>query len=270
MSRLSPSYRNGPIGIVDSGIGGLTVWQEIMRALPQESTVYIGDQAHLPYGRLGQEAIRDRVKQLIHFLMKKNVKLVVVACNTATVAGIDQYRTWFPHVPIIGVVPVIKTAASMTKTGHIAVLSTPNTATSEHQKLLIETFAGGHQVEAIGIPDLAQRIEEGVTDTVIIEFLEKYLKPETLKDVDVVVLGCTHYLFVRGIIQRIVGPNTAVIDSGAAVARQVARVLTAEGLLARTTEIPYRQFYTTGNASGVSRVAQSWMGGPCPFVYEQI
>ena len=119
-----------PIGIFDSGSGGLSFWQSITSLLPHESTVYIGDHNYLPYGEKDTEFIQERTISCIRFLLKHHAKLIVIGCNTATVAGIDVYRTAFPDIPIIGVVPVLKTAAELTKKGSIGVLSTPYTAHS--------------------------------------------------------------------------------------------------------------------------------------------
>lgn len=258
---------NAPIGILDSGLGGLTIWQEIRRQLPDEPTIYIGDHAYQPYGARSSDSIRRRVKRLIAFLLDKGVKLIVVACNTATVAGIDRYRQWFPKVPIIGVVPAVKMAAAITKTKHIAVLSTPYTAASRYQKHLIRTFANGCRVENIGVPELVPRIENGEADEKISAFLRKYVG--TLGDVDVVALGCTHYPFITSRIKEVVGSWITIIDSGGAVARHVNRVLTAESLRSRGV-LPYTMFYTTGDARRVTRVANILTGENIQFSYGRV
>lgn len=258
-----------PVGILDSGLGGLTIWQKIQRQLPDESTIYIGDHAYLPYGKRSAGEIRQRVKRLIKFLLNKKAKLIVVACNTATVAGIDIYRRWFSGVPIIGVVPVIKTAASVTKTKHFVVLSTPNTAASFYQKRLIKTFADGCKVENIAIPTLVSLIEKGVTDGRVGRLLRQFLDSEKMNGVDVIALGCTHYPFIRHNIAGIVGKSVSIIDSGGAVARHVDRVLGAETLRSGSQE-PYTEFYTTGDAFHVSRVASRLIGGKVKFEYARI
>ena len=261
--------RNDPIGILDSGIGGLTIWREIERLLPNESILYIGDHEYAPYGNRSAGEIRHRVKRLIGFLLKKNAKLIVVACNTATVAGIDTYRTWFPTVPIIGVVPVVKTAVSITKTKHVAVISTPYTAASSYQKWLIQSFANGCTVENIGVPDLAAIIEQGKTSERGAAILHRYLGPITKKNIDVIALGCTHYPFIKEAIQTIVGKGVAVIDSGGAVARHTARILDANKLRGREGK-PYTVFYTTGDAKNVTRIASKLIGEPIKFIYVRV
>ena len=261
--------RNNPIGILDSGIGGLTIWREIERLLPNESILYIGDQAYQPYGGKSVYVIRQRVKRLISFLLRKDVKLIVIGCNTATVAGIDTYRTWFPAVPIIGVVPVVKTAASITKTKHVAVISTPYTASSSYQKRLIRSFANGCTIENIGVPDLAAIIEQGKTGGWGTAILHRYLDPIMKKNIDVLVLGCTHYPFIKETIQTVVGKGVAVIDSGGAVARHTARILDANKLRGREGK-PYTVFYTTGNARNVTRIASKLIGEPITFIYVRV
>ncbi|MEK7543807.1 MAG: glutamate racemase [Patescibacteria group bacterium] len=261
--------KDAPIGILDSGLGGLTTWAEVRSQLPHESIVYVGDHAYQPYGAQQGSVIRNRVKQLIQFLLAKKVKLIVVACNTATVAGIDTYRRWFPRIPIIGVVPVVKTAASMTRRKHFMVLSTPNTAASPYQKHLIETFAGDCRVENIGIPDLVTYIEKGESDERIVRLLRRFLQPETLKGVDVIVLGCTHFPFITRQIRRIAGDRVLIIDSAPAVARHVARVLAAEKLRSDARK-PYTEFYTTGDAHQASRVATNLTGITIKFTYAKL
>jgi glutamate racemase len=223
----------------------------------------------MPYGNRSLEIVRNRVQRLIAFLRTKGAKLIVIACNTATVAGIDAYRRRFADVPIIGVVPVIKTAVSLTRTNHIAVLSTPNTAEGAYQKRLIDIYAKGRVVKNIGMPDLAQRIEEGAEDVVIDQTVARYLTPGKLRSVDTIALGCTHYPFVADSIARVAGNHVRIIDSGAAVARHVAAVLGKEALRSES-KTAYTQWYTTGNARVVSRAAKRLMGTSLSFAYVRL
>lgn len=269
MRQQSLKRADAPIGILDSGLGGLTIWREIRRELPRESTIYIGDHAYQPYGGKSVRMIRQRVKRLVTFLLERQAKLIVVACNTATVAGIDVYRRWFPAAPIIGVVPVVKTAASMTKTKHIAVLSTPFTAASIYQKRLIKTFAQSCNVENIGVPELVSCIEEGQTDGRVSKLIGQFFNPERRRGVDVIALGCTHYPFIRKKIEKIVGKDVSIIDSGGAVARHVSRILEAEKLHSGLAK-PYTMFITTGDEARVSGVATTLMGTSIRFEYARI
>lgn len=258
-----------PIGLLDSGVGGLTIWREIRRQLPRESTIYIGDHAYQPFGGKPVSVIRRRIKRLIAFLVKENAKIIIIACNTGTVSGIDLYRRWYPTIPIIGVVPVIKTAVSLTKTKHIAVLSTTNTAASSYQKRLIKTFAHGCLVENIGVPDLASLIEECEASDRIDSILRQYLQTKKMIGVDVIALGCTHFPFIGQRISDIVGKGITIIDSAGAVARRTHQVLAKETLLS-TSNMPYDIFRTTGDAPHVSRVASELIGTPIRFTYARI
>lgn len=250
-----------PIGFFDSGSGGLSIYTSVTAALPSESTVYIGDHACVPYGGRPKTFIVGRAIAAIRFLVAHDVKLVVVACNTATVAGIDRYRSTFPDLPIVGVVPVVKTAAAMSKTGTIAVLSTAYTAKSAYQKNLIATHAAGKRVFNAGSSTLVPAIEKGETDSPAIRTaLSRMLAPTLRAGCDVIALGCTHYPFVTAAVREVAGTGVAVIDSGEAVARQVGRVLSARDAMAPHDAKPTHTFFTTGDARAVSRVASVLLG----------
>lgn len=187
--------------------------------------------------------------------------MIVIACNTATTAGIDLYRKQFPEIPIIGVVPVIKTAQSLTKTNSFAVLSTSSTAKSAYQKNLIRIFASRCTVFSLGNSQLVAMIEEGKKDTnEVRSLLERILKPLAKKNIDVLVLGCTHFPFLRFVIQDILGPGVAVLDSGDAVARHVKHILEQEQGLSDAGKQPVYSFFTTGDVKKVSAVASDLLG----------
>lgn len=269
MGDLPNDKQMAPIGFLDSGLGGLTIWNEVTAQLPHESTIYIGDHAYQPYGERKAPEIRRRVRRLICFLVQKNVKMIVIACNTATVSGIALYRRWYPDIPIIGVVPVVKTAVAITSTRHIAILSTPNTARSAYQKRLLAMFAGSCAVENVGIPDLVPSLERGDPPHLIEKMVRSYLDRLSHLPVDVIVLGCTHFPLITPIIARIVGNKIAIIDSGAAVGRHVRRILEQERLLS-PAQAPYTEFYTTGDQDRVSRVASGLFGKPYKFSYARL
>lgn len=247
---------NVPIGIIDSGSGGLSIWKEITTLLPHESTIYIGDHVYLPYSEKLTNFIQHRVAKLIQFLKKKHVKLIVIACNTATVAGIESYRLQFPAIPIIGVVPVIKTAAQLSKTKNIMVLSTVYTAKSTYQKKLIHDFAPHCVVQSVGSSYLVRLIESPNKHTALIQKeLQSTLKTICSSPVDVLVLGCTHFPFISDEIRRMVGPTVQLLDSGGAVARHVKRTLANNNAL---TDLLHRKyvFYTTGDPANVTKTFQ--------------
>ena len=245
---------NSPIGFFDSGFGGLSVYKRVTALLPHESTVYIGDHAFLPYGGKTRRQIRARAVKLIRFLVARHVKLIVVACNTATIAGIDMYRRLFPDIPIIGVVPVVKTAAQQSS-GSFAVLSTSFTAQSRYQKLLIHKFAPRAQVYNLGCPNLLSFVEQGILKGKQIDReLRQILTPRILQKVDIIVLGCTHYPFLQETIRAIVGSKIRILDSGGAVARHVERILTHNNILGHAKPAMHK-FYSTVENDTLSRVA---------------
>jgi glutamate racemase len=198
---------NRPIGIFDSGVGGLSILSEIQRILPNESFIFVADQAYVPYGKKTKVQLVERAGRIIEFFQKNDVKAVVVACNTATVYTIDEMRKKF-SLPIIGTVPVIKTIAKISKSKKTAVFSTPATAESKYLSSLIKKFAKGVVVYKVGETGLEELIEDGrLHDKKIEKILYKSLIPLVKDGVDVIALGCTHYPFLREKIQKIVGKN---------------------------------------------------------------
>lgn len=210
------------IGIYDSGIGGLGIFNSIRAILPQENIHYFGDTAHFPFGSKPAKTIQQLTLIGLRRLVK-DCSIIVIACNTASVNDLDYYRAQI-NVPIIGVVPVIKTAAQLSQNNIIALLATPVTVQAPYTDTLIQQFAQGKQVMKIGCTELADAIETG---TVTAELLDQYLSHLRA---DVVVLGCTHYTLIKGQIQQLVGPDVKVLDSNEAVARQVLRVMQRDSL----------------------------------------
>jgi glutamate racemase len=251
---------NAPIGIFDSGSGGLSIYQAIRSLLPHESFVYLGDHSNLPYGDKSTDFIQKRTARCIRFLVTKKAKLIVVACNTATVAGIDYVRHEFPDIPIVGVVPVVKTAAAMSTTKQFVVLSTPFTAASDYQKELIRKWAPDCTVITIGSSRLVSLIERGLLKGPEIDQELKHMFHEA-KDIpfDVVVLGCTHFPFVGEAVRAIVGNRVGIIDSGGAVARQVQRILTHRNDTGEATQSSV-QFMTTGDSKVIASVFTRLLG----------
>lgn len=246
-----------PIGLLDSSSGGLSIWKEIEILLPGESTVYVGDHTYMPYSNKTTTCIRKRVIGIIRFLLQKNVKCIVVACNTATVAGIEVYRKKFPSIPIVGVVPVIKTAVSVSKKRKIAVFSTDYTTQSAYQKNLIDQFAQDCEVIQIGSTNVVSLIEQGnLTSRSLMRELRLKLGIVQSSGVDALVLGCTHFPFIRDQIRAIVGRDIAILDSGGAVARQVKRIVEHKSAFA-SMFYPAHQFYTTGDPGRVQLVAST-------------
>ncbi len=253
---------NRPVGLFDSGVGGLTIWRATKALLPQESLIFLADSGHVPYGEKGPEEIHDLTTRIVRFLKQFDVKLIVVACNTATVHALDHLRETFPELPFVGVVPVVKTLARRTQTGTIAVLSTPSTARSPYLTGLIEEFAADKHVLRVGIDGLEDAVESGkALSNSTTAILEQYLAPVVESDADVVGLSCTHYPFLRRRIKRILGPDVRVYDPSKPVARRVRQLLEQGDALAENADPTYR-FFTTGDTELFSRVATGLLRFP--------
>lgn len=236
-----------PIGIFDSGLGGLTIYNEIHKLLPHENIIYLADSKNAPYGGKSKEQIIEISVKNTEFLLKNNCKLIVVACNTASTNAVKYLREHF-EVPIIRVQPAIKPAALNSKTKVVGMLATKGTLESE---LLFETaqrFASGVKVvERVG-EGLVDLIENGKMESPeMTQLLTKYVKPMLKHNIDQLVLGCTHYPFLTEQIREITGEGVQIIDSGEAIARQTRVILDQEGLLNEGSEEGNRVFYSNKN-----------------------
>lgn len=232
---------------MDSGVGGLTVWKEITHLLPQESTIYIGDSKNAPYGDKSAEEVYLLARRLIQFLLAKNVKLIVIACNTITTVCLDRLRNEFKEIPLIGTVPVVKKAVEVSKKKKIGILSTNNTASSHYQKHLLDQFARGVVVVNRGTNKLVPLVEKGEIEGEALErILEQVLLPFQGVEVDVLALGCTHFPFLKKQMKQILGSQVTLLDSGQAIARQVQRVLERNSALGKREKVTH-QLFTTGD-----------------------
>jgi len=222
---------NSSIGIFDSGVGGLSVLRAILAQMPEESVIYFGDQEHIPYGPRRMEQIRIFSEAITRFLLGQNAKIIVVACNTASAAALKFLREKFPNVSFVGMEPAVKPAAEQTLTGKVGVLATPATFQGALYASVVERFASGVELLQNTCSGLVQQIEQGnLEGEETHRILEDALLPMLEKNIDTVVLGCTHYPFVIPLIQEIVGQHVRVIDPAPAVAKQVRHVLEARGL----------------------------------------
>lgn len=243
-----------PIGVLDSGVGGLTVWKEILQKLPHESTIYIGDSKNAPYGDRSHDEIFQLAKKLISFLLKKDVKLIVIACNVITTTSLGRLRNEFKDIAIVGTVPVVKKAAEKTKKGRIGILSTNGTAKSHYQKHLIEQFASRLEVTNIGTNVLVPLIEQGIfSGEKITKAVRNVIAPLTKSRVDVVALGCTHFPFLRELIQKELGNTVLLLDSGAAIGRQVTSILEKNKSFTSKKNAEHI-VYTTGDTSTLENI----------------
>jgi glutamate racemase len=252
-----------PIGIFDSGVGGLSIVYELRSALPAEDIVYFADCAYCPYGTRHPEEISDRCHFIAAMLLALGVKLMVVACNTACAIALPALRERFA-VPIIGLEPAVKPAARLTRTGRIAVLATPRTIASERLDRLIREHAAGICVERIAAPGLVELVEAGtVSGEDVLTTLRPLVEPLVARGADVIVLGCTHYPFLRAAIAHIAGPAVQIVDSGPAIARRVRDVLGERDLAAPAAHRGSLRMLTSGDPAWVSRIAQQLLGEPC-------
>ena len=229
------------IGVFDSGVGGLSVLREIHRHLPNIPTIYYADQAHLPYGMRTPEEVRHLVDLAADFLIAQGARILVIACHTASAASLHNLRARHPTIPIVGMEPAVKPAAERTQTGVIGVLTTRVTAQSELYRRVVERFAHDVRVITQAAPELVTMVEQGTQDTPEGEaILRRYLAPLVEAYADHLVLACTHFPFLMPKLKSMT--EMTLIDPGAAVARQVMRVLPADVLPADADHL----YYTTG------------------------
>ena len=263
-----------PIGVFDSGIGGLTVLRSIHQLMPDEPLLYLADQVHVPYGPRKLEEVRHFSEVITRFLLDQGARLIVVACNAASAAALKYLRTTFPHVPFVGMEPAVKPAAEHTHSGVVGVLATPATFQGELYASVVERFGKGVKLLQHTCPGLVAQIESGNMDSSETRrILVEALQPMLARGIDTVVLGCTHYPFVIPLIQQIVGPGVRVIDPAPAVARQVQRLLVASDLLEleavmqqpiAPAPLHLLQFYTSGKPARLERMLPGWLGEIAP------
>jgi glutamate racemase len=218
------------IGIFDSGVGGLSVLAAVRGRLPGAGLLYVADTTHVPYGPRALQEVRDFSFGITRFLVAEGAQVVVVACNTASAAALHELRAAYPALPFVGMEPAVKPAAEQSHTGVVAVLATPATFQGALFASVVERFAQGVEVIPQVCPGLVEQIEAGELETPRTEaMLRGWVEPLLARNIDALVLGCTHYPFVRPLLERICGPGVRVIDPSAAVARQAERVLAATG-----------------------------------------
>lgn len=250
-SRVNAS---SPIGVFDSGVGGLSVLREIRAMLPGERLIYVADSRYAPYGSKSPEFIRDRSLCIGRFLTEKGAKAIVIACNTGTAAAATHLREAL-EVPVVAMEPAVKPAAEATRSGVVGVLATVGTLESARFAALLERF--GREVEVVtqACPGLVERIESGdLCGPETRRLVEEFTAPLVLSGADTIVLGCTHYPFLASVISEVVGPRVALVHTGEAVARQVRRVLMERGLLFSGERSGEDEFWTSGDSTVSARV----------------
>jgi len=262
------SRENRPIGIFDSGVGGLTVFREIRKRLPQESIHYFADSRNCPYGSKTSEEALSLSRKNIEFLLKHDCKLIVIACNTVTAVAIDHFRSDY-QVPFVGMEPAIKPAALQTKSKKIGILATENTLNSRLFKQTFEKFAKDLEVFIQPGYGLVELVEQSAQNSDHAQsLLEKYLHPMMEKGMDTLVLGCTHYPFLMEMIKKVTHNRVAIIDPADAVANQTKRLLIQFNLASDTVQPPLFHFFTTGG----EKIAQTFIDQTIktPYTLEQI
>ena len=221
-----------PIGFLDSGVGGLSVMREAIKIMPNENYIYFGDSKNAPYGIKPTKEIRDLTFNVVDFLMNKGIKGLVVACNTATSAAVSELRRTYPDLPLVGIEPAIKPAVEMNKGGKILIMATPMTIKQEKFNLLLNKYKDKADIVPIQCAGLMEFIEEGILSG---SQLEEYLKDKLCiykkEEIASIVLGCTHYPFVKETIEKVVGSGIAIIDGGEGTAREIKRRLKEKNLL---------------------------------------
>jgi glutamate racemase len=248
------------IGLFDSGVGGLSVWREVVRRMPHQATLYLADSAHCPYGPRPPEEIRRFSLGIARFLVEGGAGLIVVACNTASAVALESLRAEF-DVPVVGMEPAVKPAAERTQAGHIGILATAGTVNGDLFRNTSARYAQNVMVHVQVGDGLVERVEAGQADTPETEaLLRTYLRPMLDAGVDQIALGCTHYPLLMPAIRRIVPKGVAIIDPAAAVARQVERVLMLAGIQSDETCVAGHHFFTSGRPGVLAAMARTLMG----------
>ena len=248
---------NSPIGVFDSGVGGLSVLQHIREILPAENLYYVADSAHAPYGNKSDIDIQRRSVDITRFLLEKDIKALVVACNTATAAAIEILRNDF-DIPIIGMEPAVKPAALTTQSGAVGILATPGTLASQKFAKLYQQYAADVKIISQPCPGLVEQVEMADLDGPQTRILvEQYVSSLLGHGVDTLVLGCTHYPFLKSLIEEIAGDHISVIDTGGAVAKELMRKLEQANLLNSGSD-PGNEYFWSSSTAGHHVVHQLW------------
>jgi glutamate racemase len=260
---LSAASASLPIGVFDSGVGGISVLKHLQQRLPYEHFVYVADSLNAPYGNKSPDFIRQRSQRITEFLLTLPVKAIVVACNTATAAAVSDLRKAFSPLPIVAMEPAIKPAVAVTKTGVIGVMATSGTLQSAQFAALLEHYGQGVNVVTQACHGLVECIERGeITQPATQQLLQQYLSPLLQAGADTIVLGCTHYPFVTEQIRHIVGSQIALIDTGEAVARQLQHMLAEYDLLNQTQQPAQCVFYSNSAQDNYAQVIGHLWGKP--------
>ncbi|GAA0355541.1 glutamate racemase [Bacillus horti] len=259
---------NKPIAVMDSGVGGLTVVQELMRQLPREEIIYFGDTARCPYGSRSKEEVKEFSYQIIDFLQKYDPKMIVIACNTATAVILEELNAK-SNIPIIGVIhPGVRSVIKATVRGRVGVIGTQNTIQSGLYDYALKQIHPELYVKSLACPTFVPLVEEGTfQEQDVLSIVEEALIPFQEEDIDALILGCTHYPLLAPFIQKVMGNNIQLISSADETAREVSTILFHKNLLSQKFGRPEHHFFTSGKLSVFQHIAESWLAQPINVQY---
>lgn len=247
------------IGVIDSGVGGLTVVHELMRQLPNEQLIYLGDTLRCPYGSRTEAEVKQFTWEMVNFLLTKNIKMIVVACNTATAFTLKSLKENL-SIPVIGVIqPGARAAIKSTKVNKIGVIGTEGTVRSSAYPQALKRIKRKLEITSLACPTFVPMVERGIiSGDEALQTVEEQLKPFQLNGkIDTLILGCTHYPLIEETIQQVVGEDVSIISSSEETARETSTILDVHQLLYKGNEIPQHQFYTTGDLNVFRRISKT-------------
>lgn len=259
--------QDGAIGIFDSGVGGLTVYRRVAETLPHEPIIYLGDTARVPYGTKSADTVERYARACARVLLERGIKMLIVACNTASAFALGPLQTELP-VPVVGVIePGAQRAVKQSRTGHIGVIGTSGTIQSGQYEKTIRALSNTCRVWSKACPLFVPLAEEGWTDgPVPLQIAKSYLSEFKILDIDTLVLGCTHYPLLKGVIGQAVGPSVTLVDSAEATAEAVAGVLASIGPAEPRSVPPRHAFLVTDAPESFARVGRHFLGREIDFV----
>ncbi|MDP4084519.1 MAG: glutamate racemase [Bacillota bacterium] len=252
-----------PIGVIDSGVGGLTVAKEMMRQLPNEQIIYLGDTARCPYGPRSSKEVKKFTWEMTSFLLQKKIKMLVIACNTATAAALGEIRREL-SIPVLGVInPGARAAIKKTKNYRVGIIGTEVTVNSGAYERALKSLNSRLFVKALACPKFVPLVESGeYSGLVAMKIVEESLKPLLNQNLDTLILGCTHYPLLEPLIKDFMGDRINVISSGDETAREISAILQYKCMLSTNEEDPCHEFYTTGSRVIFSKIATEWLETP--------
>ena len=252
-----------PIGVLDSGVGGLTVAKEIMRQLPNEELIYFGDTARCPYGPRTSREVKKFTWEMTQFLLQKKIKMLVIACNTATAAALEEIQREL-RIPVLGVIyPGARAAIKKTKNYRVGIIGTEGTVRSGAYEKALKALNSRLFVTSLACPKFVPLVESGeYSGPVAQKIVEESLNPLIGQNLDTLILGCTHYPLLEPLIKQYMGSSVNVISSGDETAREISAILQYNGMLSTSEDEPVHVFYTSGSKAIFSKIATEWLGMP--------